>query len=1598
MLSVIQVEAPPESGEEGDSRSFDAWKQWGVLILTVTWLLFLNAESAYGHEGESHAEPIEGFIVEEASNGWSEMVGFCFGPNAAGTKTRQYVWEKSGRVWIVEDGEKLATPLIDLHDEVGNWRDHGLLGFALDPDFRSNGYIYLLYVVDRHHLLNFGTPAYQDWVDVYHMATIGRLARYRAKVEDDFRSVEPDSRTLLIGDSPSSGIPISYESHGVGSLVFAKDGSLLVSCGDSASFLGFDAGGATGGSYAPQALADGILKVSEDVGAFRAQQIDSLNGKILRINPETGEGYPSNPFFDPTGPDSPRSKVWSLGFRNPFRFAIRAGTGEHDVTAGDPGVLLVNDVGWNYAEELNVVDVPGRNHGWPIYEGMDMRVNYNALRPPGIPMVPTWRPMLEWRWTTRVCLDNINVKLLGTPASPVAGDPYGGLSSIGGVWYDGDSFPESFRDSYYFADLNGKWIRNATFNSTHQIQEVRPFVENAGQIVCMAVHPETGDFYYGEYPGSIHRVYYAPGGNQLPNAVASVDKNFGAAPLVTVFRGDQSNDPAGQPLTYRWDFGDGSPISLSANPVHVFQASGTDPVTYTVTLTVSDCCGGNDTTELMVSVNNSPPEVEITSPLDGTRYPLGQGDQNYALTSSVNDAEDDAEALTYEWQTALHHNDHIHYEPTTMGASSSTRISPVGGDGETYYYRISLKVTDSAGLSTTAETFVYPEESGSAVIANDDGLTVAYGGAASLDILSNDRGAMNEVDLKSVTIVEAPTHGVATVDPETGKIAYTHNGATDSYDELFYTVKTLSGIVSNAAKVRINLEGGLKGEYFADANFTQLVQTQTDPEVNFDWRLASPGEGIPQDNFSVRWTGSVVPRAAGAYTFYLNADDGGKLWVDGELIIDTAVGTSGTEVSGTINLSGGQPVSIRLDYYDTFWNGAVQLLWSGEFQSKEVISRHDLIPINSDDGVAAVQISSPLVGASLFQGTAVDLKAEVSPVPGDPVAMVNLVANGVSVGSVSAAPYEVTWTPTEQGPVTLTAEVTTVSGLRADSSAFPVTLNVGPPNTPPSASADSFQVYPGGNTNLNVIANDLDLDGQIDAASVQLVSAPNQGTVTIDPQSGSILYEHSGENGGVASDSFSYQVSDDLGAVSNVATVTLTVVRTWEGWQSEHPGAGGSPQTNGDGDRYVDLLEFALGGDPFSGAVGQSGLRVETNAGGGIDAVLNRPEGIGGVNYTLQVSADLKQWIDVQSPTVKSLSGGMEEARYANLSALGGLTPDEGFVRMQVVLGAASARTPVCGWHALSFHEGHQTIGLSLARPAVFGGKAISIDANHQTIAIPEGNLISVFEAGKPYYLEFVDGEGEGHRFDVDVANSSGEQLKLLVDATNNTRPTLDDSYAGSSFVIRPHHTLGSVFDKSVFHGSNRSTESDRVMFFEADGYSSYYLIKAGASYDFWVSASDSNLASKQEKVISPGNGAFVIRKAPDPVRILLTGEVRDHDFIQPLRSGFNLVGEPVPIDRSPVTRNITLSEGFTGGKTSSSSDLIYHWKGDIETGAVGYDTFYLLKHVPPFQYWTSPADSSLPNLDDEALFKSYRATFLRLLGPARPEYRVTPGWDSAAP
>lgn len=694
-----------------------------------------------------------GFVEENIGSGWVEVAGLTFDANA-----RAYVWERGGRVWIVENGVKRPTPLIDIHDEVGGWRDFGLLGFALHPNFAQNGYVYLYYVVDRHHLMHAGTGSYNPATDEYYAATVGRITRYTARSSDGFNSVDPASRLVLAGATPDDGCPITYESHGTGSLVFGMDGTLLAACGDGASFASRDVGSAPE-TYWLQALGDGILSAKENVGAYRAQLVDSLSGKLWRIDAQTGAGVPGNPFYDPLNPTSKASRVWALGTRNPYRMTLRPESGSHELSDADPGTLYVGDVGWNDWEDLHVVKSGGRNLGWPAFEGMNAQGEYaptntqnldapnplhngtscnrpffyfreliqqdtllaNPVFPnpcggaiTNVPRFVHQAPDVDYRHgfsgpaRTRQFTGNVLTPVnIGSAGSPVVGAAFSGNASTGGVWYTGSAFPEIYRDSYFHADYGSGWIRNFGFDAADQPTRVELFHDGADGVVHVAAHPSDGSLYYVSWTSEVRRVRWAGLGNEPPKAVAASTTIFGSSPHAVVFNGSGSSDPEGFPLTYLWNFGDGA-TSTQANPLRVFSAPPGTPTSFPVTLTVTDVTSRTAVAQLMVFVNDTPPQVEITSPANGSLYPLSMPIV-VPLQATFSDAEHGAGQLTCAWQTTLHHNNHSHVEPIDTTCSTSTQITPVGCDGNTYFYTVSLTVTDPLGLGATETSTLLPD-------------------------------------------------------------------------------------------------------------------------------------------------------------------------------------------------------------------------------------------------------------------------------------------------------------------------------------------------------------------------------------------------------------------------------------------------------------------------------------------------------------------------------------------------------------------------------------------------------------------------------------------------------------------------------------------------------------------------------------------------------------------------------------------------------------------------------------------------------------------------------------------------------------------------
>ena len=227
---------------------------------------------------------------------------------------------------------------------------------------------------------------------------------------------------------------------------------------------------------------------------------------------------------------------------------------------------------------------------------------------------------------------------LGAPGSPITGPQFGGNCSIGGTFYEGANFPATYQHTYFFADLGNGWIKNLTFDSNGNPVSVRNFATGVDGITFIGIHPFTGVMYYSLFFDGLHKVTYAPGGNQSPKAVASSNVQYGSSPLTVQFTGSNSTDPEGRSLTYLWDFGDGTLSSAVANPSHTFNAPSGVPTRFDVRLTVTDDALATSAATLVISVNNTPPAVTITSPPIGTKYPM-TADTTFSLTAFVTDSE-----------------------------------------------------------------------------------------------------------------------------------------------------------------------------------------------------------------------------------------------------------------------------------------------------------------------------------------------------------------------------------------------------------------------------------------------------------------------------------------------------------------------------------------------------------------------------------------------------------------------------------------------------------------------------------------------------------------------------------------------------------------------------------------------------------------------------------------------------------------------------------------------------------------------------------------------------------------------------------------------
>jgi glucose/arabinose dehydrogenase len=275
-------------------------------LLIVSAALFLAACGAGQPSGQATTASAAG--VKLVGIGKFDQPLYVASPPA--DRRRVMVVEQPGRIMVVRDGKRLSRPFLDIRSKVLSGGEQGLLGLAFAPDYAKSGRFY-----------------------VYYTRRDGRQSVSEFRRSSSDRANAAGERQVLVMADPEGN-------HNGGQLNFGPDRLLYIGTGD---------GGGAGDQH-------GAIGNAQDLG--------SLLGKILRIDPAAGGGRPytvpaSNPFVDQAGA---RPEVWAYGLRNPWRFSF-------DRRNGD---LTIGDVGQNEVEEIDFTlkdRSAGSNFGWRPFEG-----------------------------------------------------------------------------------------------------------------------------------------------------------------------------------------------------------------------------------------------------------------------------------------------------------------------------------------------------------------------------------------------------------------------------------------------------------------------------------------------------------------------------------------------------------------------------------------------------------------------------------------------------------------------------------------------------------------------------------------------------------------------------------------------------------------------------------------------------------------------------------------------------------------------------------------------------------------------------------------------------------------------------------------------------------------------------------------------------------------------------------------------------------------------------------------------------------------------------------------------------------------------------
>ena len=487
-------------------------------------------------------------------------------------------------------------------------------------------------------------------------------------------------------------------------------------------------------------------------------------------------------------------------------------------------------------------------------------------------------------------------------------------------------------------------------------------------------------------------------GNRPPTAVLDASSRNGFAPHTVDFDGSQSFDPDGGALTYRWSFGDGS-TSNSASPSYLYDQPGT----YEVSLVVADSQGW---------VASAGTTVEVLAPTVTAGGLLGEyfDGRNFEISKLVRaDAGVDfdwgsdspapsvsADSFSVRWQGFVRPEFDETYEITTTTNNGArlwidgvlvidhwTSDAPwpaiqvaqvVLQAGE--FHAIRFEMFEARGSASARLEWSSPSRSREVIPA--------------ARLYSEGLANLPPSAVVSVSPAIAPAGSDVTfdaspsTDPEGQPLTYSWefgDGATSnavstnhSYTQAgtYTAILTVTDSVGQSDTVETTvvatpgspgsgLGTGLLGTYFDQSDLSGGSLSRLDPIVDFSWGTGSPDPSLPADNFSVRWLGWIKPEYSEIYTLTTTANNGVRLWLDGQLLIDrySSAGPWPATDNAVAALEAGAFHFLQIEYFEGTGGAEMSLEWSSPSQSGQVIPTDRLYPAESGNRspVAAVTAS-----------------------------------------------------------------------------------------------------------------------------------------------------------------------------------------------------------------------------------------------------------------------------------------------------------------------------------------------------------------------------------------------------------------------------------------------------------------------------------------------------------------------------------------------------------------------------------------------------------------------------------------------------------------